>query len=502
MDDIQRITTLLSPGERHSFMRYLDVERVRIGRKDAELFRFITRDKSLHRVQPGNPRNAYHQIRKRVLNRLCQFLAVKDLQQDVTGNAKVSELLAAVRFLMERNETVLAWKFLHKALRHAQRNEQPESIYRVCMCMMDHAGSVPSKTDLKKILRIKLENDKVVRVEENIRLATAFIKHKLNEAKQSGNIRNFEVYMERTLEQFQLTEAILEKPRYLFHFANILRDTYLALRDISHFESFVITQYEKINRGYGFKKQDHGYRLGLLYMAAHALYRNRKYAKALQWTYSLHREMKKYGHVHYAAWEARYVSLYSMIMALTHKNEIAIEQHKHMLENRNVILTPVQRYNMELNLTWFYVNAGNHRAANKILVQQDARLAAMQTAMGMEWMMRRQLMFILNQYELKNEDIALSGIRDLRQRYTELLSQDIYRKVNAFLDTCEKYMQNPFVFSQREKKEIMRRDIEMFSLTREENKTLAYYAWIISKMEGTPYYQTVLTTVSLNSEDA
>ncbi|MFI5204540.1 MAG: hypothetical protein ACHQF2_08605, partial [Flavobacteriales bacterium] len=215
----------------------------------------------------------------------------------------------------------------------------------------------------------------------------------------------------------------------------------------------------------------------------------------LQWINTLHKEMKKYNHALYGVWYPRYVSLLGMLYSLTRRNEKAIEIHLDVLNNKKTKLNPVQRFNMELNLAWFYVNAGKHKETNRILVRQEVSIPEMTALMGQEWMMRRQLMYALNQYELKNEDISLQSLADIRVRFKELLGEVVYRKVVVFLETCEKYIKDPYALTRSQTKEMVKRDMEMFALELEENKSLAYYAWIISKMDGTPYYETVLEIV-------
>jgi hypothetical protein len=115
--------------------------------------------------------------------------------------------------------------------------------------------------------------------------------------------------------------------------------------------------------------------------------------------------------------------------------------------------------------------------------------------MGQEWMMRRQLMYALNQYELGNEDIALQSLADIKMRFTQLLKEPVYKKVIVFIETCISYIKDPYAITRNEMKAIVKRDVEMFSLELEENKSLAYYAWLVSKIDNKNYYETVLEIV-------
>lgn len=496
MDDIKLISNLLSGRERQAFLRYMDVERVRNERKDVDLFHdLLNETNGEEKFKTVQQRDSYHQNRKRLMNKLSEFLLVRRVQEDITGESRATALLNLSRFLLARRANETAWKFLRKALRIAEESELYDVQKRVCMFMIDHAETAPGATDLKNILRKKLAAEKKVEVEENIRIATSFIRHKLNEVKRTGKSANFNVYLEKMLDRFHITHAIFENPKYLYNIVSIVRDTYLATRDISPFESFVIETYQKVEKEYGFRRQDHHYKLHLLYMLAHALYRNRKYTEALQWMNTLHREMKKYDHVLYHVWHPKYVSLLGMLYSLTRQNQKAIEMHEEVISNKKAKLSLIQRLNMELNLAWFYVNAGKHKEANRMLVRQLISVPEMTALMGQEWMMRRHLMYSLNQYELKNEDISLQGLQEIKTRFKELLNKPVYKKVTVFLETCANYIKDPYALTRADTKQMVKRDMEMFALELEENKSLAYYAWIISKLEGTAYYDTVLEIV-------
>ena len=115
---------------------------------------------------------------------------------------------------------------------------------------------------------------------------------------------------------------------------------------------------------------------------------------------------------------------------------------------------------------------------------------------GLEWTLQKNYVEILLHIELGNIDYVDSRINSLTRKYGELLNSDKEKNVLAFLKLVKKYYHNPEVI----KTELFLNNVENSMTFRpaeqEDVFLMSFYAWLKSKMEDVPLYETTVELVT------
>lgn len=496
MDYFLEIIQTFSVAERHEFKNFLSRQKHSDSRKDLKLV-----DELLNHVPRKNKsrsQTAYHSLRKRLNKQLADFIVLKQLDADVSNDGTLMGLLSLCRYLFEQDLAIVAWKYLRKAERIAIDSDRFDLLASIYLLMIEHQHK--NDSIVLSDLMLQYENAKQ-KAEENraLLLATAIIRERLNEIRQSADLAKFPVYVEETLDRYDLSQVLFDRPAHLYHLLEIVRNTYLALREMKNFESFAVEQYQKFLEVAKDKKQHHYFRLRFLYMIAHALYRNRKFLPALERLDELHIEMQKYNRSFYQQFYPKYVAMSGSIKSLLGDNQFALRLHEELLEQKSIKLNFHDRFNLELNLTFFYFNAKEFKKANRIYLLAEHSDGFYEKKMGKEWLLRRKLIQLLIQYELAHEDISLRMIKHLEKDFSAMFTVPIYQKVAVFIRLLKQFILDPYSITFTEFRNEAAIDLFATHVEDEESKAIAFYCWLKAKLLQRDYYEVLLEEVQLDS---
>jgi len=140
---------------------------------------------------------------------------------------------------------------------------------------------------------------------------------------------------------------------------------------------------------------------------------------------------------------------------------------------------------------------GDLKAAQKLVSQFHRTDVWYEKNMGIEWTLHKNYIEILLHIELGNIDYVDSRINSLVRKYGAILKSDKEKNVMAFLKLVKQYYHNPEII----KTEKFLNNVEttvVFRPTDQEDVILmSFYAWLKSKMENKPLYETTLELVKI-----
>ncbi len=496
MDDIKDIIVLMSERDKNNFIRFLNVEKEKESRDDLEIFNDLLKaeDKQKKKFQLKNEKDAYHQNRKRLMEKLTDYYVLKSRKDDITGASKVSGLLIMSKFLFEGKMNRLGWKIVKKAEKLAWETEQYNVLNSIYLLMIENSESFHA-TDIKSLLRKRNEAIKLLELEENIIIATHIIKQKLHEVKTTGKSLNFSVFLESVLRKSKISNTVFENPKHIYNIIHVVRSSHLAVRNLKQFEDFVLEQYGIIEKKFGFKKQHHHLKIELLYMIAHVLYRNRKYAESIEYLRLMYAAMNEFGKSNYRAYYPKYISLLGSVKCFTGKNLEAIESHEKILFKERIPINIKDELNMLLNLAVFYAFNKQHNKTLAIFRSQKHRDEWVEERMGREFVLRKNMVYALNYYDLRMEEEAIEKLEQTQKQNLDLLALPQYEKVAVYIEMLKVYIKDPTHLSAKQFMANMDSSSQKFSLSDEENKTIAFFGWLMAKVKQTDYYKLVLGMV-------
>lgn len=501
VDYIKDIIVSLNDDDVKEFRTFIQRQRSKKQRIDLQLFDILLEDKNLKareicRMLYGNDQNmnAYHSIRKRLLKQLMEFLVLKRMDDDTTAASYIMGLISISHFLFENNQGVTAWHYLLKAEELAVKNEHYDlldNIYNLQIEQADH----PSAPTINLIIENWRTNKQLADEDERANVAKMIIKYNLEKKIKEEVALDLHSEIDKVLEDYQLDAVMLERPKILFNFLTIMRSAALASKDYASFAPVIIDRYLETQQKDLFKKKDHYYKLSILYMICHVLYRSRKFELAQKYLEQLKVSMESFKRSHYSLFYPKYTLLLAAVNNYSGNNEYSIkilEEGSEEIEKHSM----VDSLNLTLNLVVYHFQQENYSEALRALNRFEHNDGYYLKRMGMEWVMRKNLIEILTHYEKGNTNLALSKIQNFKKNHKEVMQLPLYSRIRTFLGFIQDCIDKPFWVASKDYYDYVDNTLERWPLESEDLQAMAFYCWLKSKMLKKPYYFVLVETVN------
>lgn len=499
MDILVETIQSLSVEEKKEFRAFIQRQRFRAPRKDLMLFDILDRTPALKAreicaklYQPVNM-NAYHTLRKRLTKHLLEFVVLKGMDVDTTAESAISGMQSMAKFVLVRGHHAIARKYLHKASELARSNEQYELLNQLLGIQIQHAEEL--QLDLTDLLPEWQRSKRLADEEQRVTLAYSLIRQKLRDVKLTGTPGELSAITGETLVEFGLTGNIQQRPSVLYKLAQITRSAVIASKSYWQFEDYVLEMFQQIERGSGFGKKDHLYRLWFLYMIAHVLYRNRKFDDAKEYLRRLGTQLHAFNGIYFPRFYPKYVLLKSAVDSYSGDNGSALRLLQDTLEDSKIRLLIPDKLNMTLNLAVYHFQAGDFRQANQLLHGLNHTDHWMEKKMGKEWRFKKNLIEIIIQVELGNSEIALNRIRSTERYFGTFLKTDMYQRAHIFMRFIRAVIEKPEIIPTPEFASHVNETIVRLPGDQEDIQAMTFYCWLKSKMLRRDYYPVLIETL-------
>ncbi|MFK8101326.1 MAG: hypothetical protein AB8G15_02330 [Saprospiraceae bacterium] len=504
MDNLKELIATFSTEDSKAFRVFINRQRKRKQRKDLELFNILQKEpkrlkpaEMVKRLATSN-KEAYYAIRKRLIHQLGEFIVLKRMDEDTTTVSPIMGLISIARYLYDKKADRQAWNYLLKAEALATVNEQVDLLNTIYMLQLEH-GALQEDKVLKHIIKKRRENKLRIDEEERAVIAHRLIRNQLDGLLRLGKPLDFNRVISKVLKYCELDETMMQRPKLLYNLIAITRSAYLRNKDFYFFEPYLIDQYNAVKNQHGFTKSTHKYKLHLLYMITHILYRNRKFVEARAYCAEFYKSMNRYNKSHYTLFYPKYILLLAAIKSHTNENAKAIEDLEALKQNKVARLASTTMLHLHLSLSVCYFNQNEIAQANETIMSIPHTDKWCEKKAGKEWLLKKHLIELLIQYELGNEDIALNRIRAIERYFGDFFKQARYSITKKYLTAIRDYINNP-----QEIDKIYKKIVVYFGerpLEQEDLQKMAFFAWLKSKRTQRNYYEVLLETVNLQSEE-
>lgn len=500
MDDLKQIISTFSTDEQKEFASFVQRQKKIKNRKDLELFRLLAQKQVykpaqlLAKLYP-NDRNqvAYHAVRKRLMQHLIDFILLKSSGKQTSTTLGMISLA-----LFDRKLEKLGWEFLRKAEKVALLHEQYDLLNAIYNLQISLSNS-EFADKLEEIIEKHKHNKMLADEEEKANIANQLIQQKLREVRLQGNDLDFKAIIRQILQTYQLSEAIVKRPSLLYKLMTIARSEVLVSKDFYRFEPYLIEQYQLVVAKYSFAPQHAHYQLGLLYMIAHVLYRNKKFAQSMLYLEKM-RELFTADSRLQTQFYTKYALLLSANYALSKQTLEAIRLLENMLKERKNTLSQEDTLNIYLNLSIYYFQEENYKKANQCFLALQSSEGWLVRKMGREWVLKKNLVELIAQYELKNYDLARNKLKRIEKNFADMLAQSLFQNVKAYLYFIRQMLDNPSIRPDR----LFAQTDELFvfdPIAEEDLQEIRFYAWLKAKLLKKKYQEVLEELVSRVSSD-
>lgn len=497
MDTLREIIHTLSEEEQSEFTSFVNRLKQKSGRKDLELFDLLKQEAELDSktivarlYKPAN-KVAYHALRKRLNAHLTDFIILKTSK----GQSSAMSSLSTARYLFDHQSPRLAWKRLRQAEKEAEDmglHDLLNGIYNLQIERANEQDEISLDTLLSKHAENKVKADE----DERASIANSIVREQLMHAKMSGEELKVDEIIYPVLQQYGLNEAFSSRPRLIHDLLSIMRATFLSRKDFYSFEPFVINQYKRIEKGGGFAPRDHPYKLSMLYMIAHTVYRNKKFQLTADYLNILKQELEHADTASFHRFYPRWSQLAAAVSVFAGNLAYASELLENLLNHRTIKLDPATRLTTQVNLGIYHFHAKQYKRSHEAMMNIYHTDGWCEKLMGKEWVMKKNLMEVILFYELEKEELAVSKIRALERKYGALFQQPLYERVRTYLSLIKLMMNDPDQALEEGFAQRVQQSFAFIPMEREDIQAMGFYAWLKSKMVGKDYHEVLMELVN------
>jgi hypothetical protein len=506
MDDLKTTLETLNEEDRRELGIFIQRQKKKKSRKDLDLYKMLLQEKHykpeqlIDRLYPEDPNPvAYYALRKRLTRHLTDFIMLKRMEEDSTAAATIMGLLSLARYLFDARVERLAWSYLAKAEKLAAANEQYDLLNTIYNLQIEKSDSAYAE-DLGQIIARRNQNKIAADEDERANIASSIITQRLQAVRRQGRDLHFDKIIQEVLQLYNLTEAVSKRPSLLYKLMSIARSAVLARKDFLSFEPYIISQYQETERKHGFIKAHQYYKLSLLYMIAHVLYRNKKFGESVHYLAELNNCLTGEGKSHYATFYPRYIFLMVANLVFLRCNDEAVALMEKLLYKSKVNLSQRDLLTAQLGLSFNYFAQGAFGKANRLLLGIKRSDKWLESTMGREWVLKKKMGELILQYELGNEDLVLNRIRAFERTFKDLLQEDAYHNVKQYLQLIKHMVDQPAAVAGAVFFEKVEQSLEFDSFENTDIQAMSFYAWLKSKMLHRPYYDVLLELAQSNRD--
>lgn len=285
---------------------------------------------------------------------------------------------------------------------------------------------------------------------------------------------------------------VFQRPELLYKVLDLTRRVMLSKKDFYNFEPYVIRMYDELVAQHGFSKKNHFYKIHILYMIAHILYRNRSFQESNKYMTQMHEAMLAYNKAYYKKFYPKYVMLSAANFSYLNQNNKSIDILE-SISSATLKKLPIEdQLNIKMNLIIYFGNAGEYKKSNKIAHSINHSDNWLTKKMGIEWVLKKNMIEIMIQYELENYEIALNRIRAFERSFAQLFKHPLYARANLFMQKVKIIINDPSIIKDKTFVDDVINQLVKIPSEQEDLQAMAYYSWLKAKMLNKNYYEVLL----------
>jgi len=493
MGSLKEIIHSFDSREQSEFQYFVQRHKLKKDRKDLELFKLLKQPEELDAAATiaklgTKNANAYHAIRKRLFKHISDFILVKSVDEDMSAGSHVNSLYLISKYMFGRGLNKSAWKYLRKAEELGLEHDQFQYL-KVIYNMQIEKHLLQDRDSLDAIIK-KYEENKIKNDElERINITKSLIREQVELYRQEGKGLDFKAIMDNSLDSFKLIQTVMGSPKLLYELLDMMRKSVVATKDFISFEPFLISSYNTLAN-----KEQPYYNVQILLMIVHTKYRNKKFQESITYIEQVRGELALCG-------KAFQNQVYIRLQQLLAANHVFLNETRQAvgilkdLSRGKVKLTAVDAANITMNTGIYTFFTGDYKGAHKAWLSMQHSEKWYQKIMGIEWVMKKNLMEIILFYELEHLDIVESRIRSIERRYGELFQVAAYAQAKIFLSLIKEFVYAGANLNLKKFKEKIETSIVWRPKEEEDLQAMIFYSWLRSKVNKADFYESVLEVV-------
>jgi len=495
---LNAIVATLTVEEQQRFISYLEKKNRRNDIKNIELFKLLVQDELSSKelcvkLYKSDNKDAYHALRKRLYQSLIDFIANINMDEEKAIDMQIIKFILASRSFLLYRQYKIAYKILDKAEALAEENHLFPLLNEIYHTKIQYAYSNPN-IDLDALIEKYTINQKNHYLEDRLNIAYAKIRQSINKFALNGHLLDFHNLVNDTLIEYDIDIKESMSFKSLYQLMKIVSLSAFATNDYLKIEPFLINTYQVLLTHKHKEKQLY-YHLQVLYLIAYTLFRNKKFKDSLEFLEQLHELMFLNKKKFYNTFKLKYNLLLALNLNFLNKQEEAIKILEPFLAPKHPDLQSL--LDVHLSLVMIYFQKGDLIKARKIYSKFYHSDNWYISKAGKEWVIKKNLIEILLNIELKNIDLVESRLLSFKRHYHKFLIEINQERAITYLNLVTDYYKSPEIVTTEAFKNKVENSFEWVEGKQEDLFVMNFYAWLKSKMEKQSLYKTTLDLVAV-----
>jgi hypothetical protein len=496
---IDVVISQFSTDEQQEFIKYLSYKNKRHDTKNIQLFQLLLANhpaKEIPRKLYGKDnKTAYHGLRKRLWSSLVDFMATQSLTHEVSEELEITKRILVARNLLLQKQFKTAFKLLEKAEKKARDILHFSLLNEVYHTQIQYVNKVDDGKSLAILIEKCTANHKDLLQEEKLNMAYAVINEKLQKVVFQRETISLQEVIQQTYDRFEISNEIGLTYKSLYQLAQIISAAASVNRTYFAIEPFILENYKDISNRLKQTDKHVFYHIKVLYLIANIFFRKKEFTQSLEYLTLMRQQMELQKKRYYKD----NLLLYQCLLALNHNYLGDSAKAIELLEE--VII--IKKYDWEamvdvhLSLIVFYFQQGAFKKAQKIFAKFYHTDKWYEEKVGVEWVLKKNLVELLLHIELGNISYVDSRFSSFQRKYYPFLKKSGEVRVITFLKFVKDYYHAPEKVTSVEFHTAVENAFDWKERIEEDIFVMSFYAWLKSKMHKTDLYQTTLELVKV-----
>ena len=493
---LQSIIKNLNKKEQQEFITYLIKRNKRYDTKNIKLFKLLLDEKTnlktiAKRLYNSDNKNAYHALRKRLFDSLIDFTANKSLKDESSTDIKIiKHILASRTFLLQKNYTA-ASKILNKAEEMATENALYPLLNEIYHTKIQYAVNIASY-NLDKLIEKQEKNRIQQDLEEHLNIIYSKLRISISDINERRKIVNFETIIKEIFNnsKINLDQSLSFKSLYqIVAIANIS-----ALKNTHYFEieNFILDSYSVLKAKQNNEKQLY-YQIEIVYIIANTLFRNKRFEKSQFFLEEMHKLLQLKNNKYYKDFISRHTLLKALNLNFTNDTQKAISLITDGLKSKYNDTESILDFN--LSLIMFYFQQEDFKSAKTIISKFYHTDNWYIEKTSVDWAIKKSITELLLLIELNEENLFYSRLKSFRRQFAKHLKEINQTRILTFITLAEQHYKNPERTTSKKFKEKIETNFDWKKNHKEDIFVISFYAWLKSKIEQKPIYETTLLLI-------
>lgn len=484
MNIISSIIYEFSEEDSKAFISFLKSKNRRGDVKNITLFKLLKKGekKNIDVLLYGKKnKNALHVLSKRLQDSLVDFVAMRSFSKETSEEMEILKLLLSSRIFLEQGNDALGIKLLKKAELKAKEQDLFGVLNEIYHTKIQYAHKLPSQK-LSDILTASSKNLQLLQNEQKINAAYATIKYQL----KNQEYTSINEIAESVLEEFNLSSENHFTYKTLFQFMKLVSTAANLKRDYYSFSPLLLSIFSFVNEKQVSKEKHLFYHIEILHIMAIHYFRNKDFKTSLDFLY----EMEAKCQLQNGKFKSRFKEKVVLLKSLNFQYTGDYEKARQLLTESNI-----KSPDSLLTLSMFYFQQDQIQKAYSTILKLSHSNIWYEKQMGLLWTLKKNIMEVLLLIELNKLDLVLTYLERFKKNFHKKLHQLKDDRVLPFMNLVADYYKNPKEASSEKFIAKVEKSFIWKEAKAEDIFVMSFYAWLKSKIENKPLYETTLELI-------